>query len=319
MGFKASLGACARPPLMFEPVPPPKRSSPAEIDAHLDELADIIGHLPHVGSVNVPQIVGGSYETVDALDYAISVQRTTGVETLVNKIVALTPPDELPAWVEHAREQGIRHLILVGGESSRIDYPGPSVTQANRIAAPLVDDGTIGNICIPFRRRRGSDEPDRMVQKTQAGADHFTSQIVLEPLTTRRLLRDYDRACRLAGVRPATVFIGLAPVTDARDIKLLKHLGVEVPAHVERDILWDEKDVGLRSLELNLGILRQVLEAARNENIQVPIGLNVEQVSLKNWDASVELAQEAAFLLEEHTWLAEDPSPRVTTPPPVSS
>lgn len=312
MGFKEALSRAAeQPPLMFEPVPPPKDTTAEAIDQHLDALKDALGAIPDVAGVNVPQIVGGTYETVDALDYSAAVQERTGLDVLVNKIVALEPPEKLGPWIQHAVvERNVRHVILVGGESSAIDYPGPSVTQANRIVANL--DGatadTIGNICIPFRRRPGADEPDRMAAKTAAGADHFTSQIVLEPTTTRRLLRDYDRACRHAGITPATVFIGLAPVTDARDLKLMKSLGVEIPPHIERDLLWDDSAIAERSLELNLGILRRVLAALREEHIQVPVGLNVEQVSLRNWDDSITLAREAQALLQEHNWIVSEPA-----------
>lgn len=318
MGFQEALRAAARePPLMFEPVPPPKATDAAGIEEHLDALKVAMAELPGVSAVNIPQIVGGAYETIDALDYAAAVQERTGVDTLVNKIVALDPAEALLPWVEHAvKGKGVRHLILVGGESSAIEYPGPSVKDANRVVSGHsgATAATIGNICIPFRRRRGSDEPDRMLAKTQAGADHFTSQIILEPATTRRLLRDYDRACRHAGVAPATVFIGLAPVTDARDLRLMKSLGVEVPAHVERELLWDEQGVAARSLELNLGMLRRILAAIREEHIQVPVGLNVEQVSLRNWDDSITLAREATVLLQEHAWLLADASNATPAP-----
>jgi 5,10-methylenetetrahydrofolate reductase len=310
MGFKEALQRAAeRPPLLFEPVPPPKDTPGSAIEAHLEALRLALDSIPHLSGVNVPQIVGGAYETLDALEYGAAIQRSNGHDVLVNKIVATQDEEALLAWVDQARRvHNVRHLILVGGESSRIRYPGPSVQRANEIVKTIQDPArdTIGNICIPFRRRPQLDEPERMVAKTQAGADHFTSQIVLESATTRRLLRDYERACRMVGVAPATIFIGLSPVTEKRDVELLKHLGVEVPPQVERDLLWDKQDVGMRSLELNLGILRSILTSLRNENITVPVGLNVEQVSLSNWEASIELAEEATLLLEEHIWLRED-------------
>jgi 5,10-methylenetetrahydrofolate reductase len=310
MRFQEALAsASSRPPLMFEPVPPPKDLDEARLADHIHQLEQALASIPHLSCVNVPQIEGGAYETVDALDFGARIQQATGHDVAVNKIVAHDPPERLIEWVRHARsDKGIRHLIHVGGESSDIDYPGPSVSKANRLISGLDTDAplTIGNICIPFRRRPDLDEPDRMLKKTQNGADYFTSQIVLEPVTTRRLVRDYERACRLANTKPAAIFIGLSPVTEKKDLKLLKILGVEIPPNVERELLWDPDAIQQRSLEMNLGILRNILTTLRAEHIQVPVGLNVEQVSLGNWEASIELAEEATLLLEEHAWLMED-------------
>lgn len=306
MGFVEALaGARDRIPLMFEPLPPSKGASPELLEAHIDQLADALHTIPGVDAVNVPQIIGGTFETVDAGDHALAIQSRTGLEGIVNTIVALLPEADLTMHLHDTYQDGIAHTVLVGGESSKETYPGPSVRRANEISDDLDDRDlrTIGNICIPSRRRLGNDEPDRMVAKTLAGADFFTSQIVLEPVTFRRLLRDYETACAHSAVQPATVFLGLSPVTSPEDLKLLKMLGVEVPPHVERDLLWDTANIGHRSLELNLGILRNVLDTLRHENIRVPLGLNVEQVSQHNWDASCELATECCQLLEEHHWL----------------
>ncbi len=308
MGFADALSrARTRIPLLFEPLPPSKGASPEQLDEHIDELSATLSGLPGVDAINIPQIVGGAFETVDARDHALAIQSRTGIENLVNTIVAHVPEADLPDHLDEIHRTGIQHTVLVGGESSKIEYPGPSVKRANEISngLPGRHERTIGNICIPSRRRPGSDEPDRMVAKTVAGADLFTSQIVLEPVTFRRLVRDYERACALAGVPPATIFLGLAPVTEPRDLKLLAHLGVEIPPHIERDLLWDKDQIRQRSLEANLGILRNVLDTIRLENIQVPIGLNVEQVSQHNWDASIELTSECCQLLEEHRWLLE--------------
>lgn len=310
MSFQDALQtATQRPPLMYEPVPPPHDITPEELEHHLAEMKKALQAIPELSCVNVPQIEGGAYKTVEALEFGSRIQSATGYDVAVNKIVATEPEDRLLQWVKHARDdQKIRHLIHVGGESSKVAYPGPSVTQANHLVSTMGKDAplTIGNICIPFRRRPVNDEPERMAKKTEAGADYFTSQIILEPVTTRRLVRDYERACRLGNISPATIFIGLSPVTEKKDLKLLKMLGVEVPPNVERELLWDPQKMRMRSLELNLGILRNILTTLRAEHIQVPVGLNVEQVSLGNWEASIELAEEATLLLEEHTWMQQN-------------
>ena len=73
-------------------------------------------------------------------------------------------------------DYGIRNLILVGGESHGIQYPGPSVSEAASLAAQEGREFLLGGITIPSRSR----EMERIRQKYQHGLRFFTTQVLLD-------------------------------------------------------------------------------------------------------------------------------------------
>ena len=87
-------------------------------------------------------------------------------------------------------------------------YPGPSVSEANVVARHIMeakgmDNLMIGNICLPERR----DEAKRMLFKTLAGAQFFTTQILFDSRQIIDILVEYNRLCLSAGVKPASVLL----------------------------------------------------------------------------------------------------------------
>lgn len=322
MAFSEALQDLGGYPFIFTVVPPRKGANPDTVEQHLERVAELVREVA-LDAVNVPQVVGGQFETVEAERYALLVQQATKKEAIVNAIVATKPEPELLDWARRAWDQGLRHVILVGGERSNVTYPGPSVTRANALVRKAEPRFTVGNITIPTRRptfvsrRNGGpraaevlDEPDRLLKKAEAGSQYFTSQIVTESETTKRLLHDYVDLCRARGVPPARVFVSLAPVTSVRDLDFLKDLEVHIPPDVEEALrTGDPETIAERSLRLNLRTLRELLEYFTWTGIRLPLGINVEHVSYRNWDASVRLARYARELTEEYRPLLGEEQP----------
>lgn len=297
--------ALADRPLLFEPVPPTARTSPARAEAHLTELTTLVNDLGRIDALDIPELVDENhdgrpyYRSGDTRVFARRAHELTGRETIVNKVVAHLPNvPALEAWARESVQRGLHHFVLVGGSSRYIPYPGPSVAEANRVVRPVAAgaQGLVGNIAIPQRM----GEAHRMLQKSRSGAAFFTTQIVFDGESALRMLREYDLLCRQAGVAPATVLLSVAPVADEGDAEFVRWLGADIPEAAERAILnGDESGAGPRSIERALAVWRGVLRGVAHDGIEVPIGVNVEQISVRHLATAGEMARAFAQAIDE--------------------
>jgi len=217
----------------------------------------------------------------------------------VNKVVAHLP--DIPSverWAKETVDRGIRHVVLVGGSSRYIPYPGPPVAEADRLCRPTFASagGSIGNIAIPQR----SGEAHRMLAKTRAGAAFFTTQLLFDDDAAREVLLRYDLLCRQASLPPAAVLLSVAPIADEEDAEFVRWLGADLPDSAERTILeGEEKEAVRRSVELAVNVWESVRKGAEKERISVPIGVNVEQISVRHLESAGVLLQEFARRIDE--------------------
>lgn len=298
-------------PVFFAPVPPPARTATNRTEERLAEVARLIDRAPRLDAIDVPELVDENHEgrphyrTGDPRLYAGALAGRTGREVIVNKVVAhLADPAALEKWAKETIALGVRHAVLVGGNSRFIPYPGPPVAEANAIVRPILSgvDGLIGNIAIPQRL----GEARRMLAKTRAGASFFTTQLVFDPEAVTRLIREYDRLCRDADVRPASILITFAPVADEADVEFVRWLGSDLPESAERAILnGDEGGASRRSIERAITVWREVQRVVEAERISVPLGVNVEQISPRH-------LEDAGRLLESIAPLLDATAPRAT-------
>jgi 5,10-methylenetetrahydrofolate reductase len=290
----------ARPPILFEALPPQVESTEEQWQDHLD-LLDPLRHAGLAG-VNVPEIVNGAYRTVEPRSFAAALQRRLGVRAILNRITVHHTLPALKSWATETRlGHGIHDLVLVGGEKSSETYPGVGVLPALESLGPAVKkaNGHLGVITIPTRRRKDLDEPVRLARKQAAGADFAVSQILCEPEAALLLQSDVAKATP-AGTLPLTLFWSLAPVARKRDLEFLDWLGVEVPPAVRKDLLAiGEPDKRLlRSHELNVAIARRLLEGAERAG-SGPIGFCVEHVMLSNIEGGITLVDRVRELCRE--------------------
>jgi 5,10-methylenetetrahydrofolate reductase len=315
VSFARQIREWSRPLTLYEVIPP-DRSAPRETIA--DQARYITNLLVDHGidAINIPEIrneerngdrVAGFMEKYDPRNFGMTIQDIYegSIDLVVNHAVVYDEPDAQREWFQTTYEKfGIDSLVLVGGESSDVDYPGPSVPEAAQLAREVGDefgvDPCLGAITIPTRRRESFDEPDRMLAKIDDGAEFFTSQVIYEADSTRRLLADYDEACREHGVDPAPVFLSFAPITGRKDARFLEWLGVRIPEEVKTWVL----DQGGRPLDRSVRVaehlLREILTFTERRELDVPVGINVEHIMRYNFDASEVLLDRLDSLLGWH-------------------
>ena len=296
--------ALGRAPFFFEPVPPPVRAAPARIATAVDAVADVVAVVPRIDVLDVPELVDENHEgrplyrTADPRGFARAVAERSGREVVVNKVVAhLDSTAAVERWTVETVGLGLRHAVLVGGTSRYIPYPGPAVTEADRICRPILEraGGLVGNITIPQRE----GEPHRMLAKTRAGAAFFTTQIVFDADAPFRMVEEYDHLCRQASLAPATVLLSVAPLVDDQDAEFVRWLGADVPEATERAILeGDEGGAAERSVSRALEVWTSVRDAVRRAGLEVPLGINVEQISGRHFDHARTMAQAFAAAID---------------------
>ncbi len=296
--------ALARRPLFFEPVPPSARSTPARLEQQFAATAALLDGVDRVDVIDVPELVDENhdgrpyYRSGNVRTFAVRLAKAVGAEPVVNKVVAhLASPEATRSWAEETVARGVRSFVLVGGSSRYIPYPGPAVPEANRLCRPAVEGagGVLGNIAIPQR----TGEAHRMLAKTRAGARFFTTQIAFDSVAPSRLLHDYDLLCRQAGLSPAAVLVSVAPLADEADVQFVRWLGADVPEATERAILnGDETGAARRSVAHALALWTEVRRALAAGSVEVPVGVNVEQLSQRHLGSAGEMLRAFAGAID---------------------
>lgn len=292
--------ALASHPLFFEPVPPGARTPPSRVDESIAALETLVRSVPRVDAIDIPELVDENHEgkpryrSGDLRGYAEVVQARTGREVVLNKVVAyLDTAGALERWARDTVARGLKHVVLVGGASRYIPYPGPGVVDANKSCRPIVREagGLIGNVAIPQR----TGEPHRMLSKTRAGAAFFTTQILFDADQAVEVIRQYDLLCRQAAIPPATVVVSFAPIADELDVEFVQWLGADISDAAEQAILeGDEALTAQRSETRAFEVWQNLLRAAKTEDLAVPLGVNVEQISPRHLEQAGHLLRRFA-------------------------
>jgi 5,10-methylenetetrahydrofolate reductase len=298
MKLKDKLLNQSIPVILFEVVPPPA-GKPESIksliaDARvIKDLADAI-NLPEIhdedrGTPRTHKFV----ERVEPRVLATEIRREIQTEIVVNRCVVYEP--DQAAWCRKTRDQfGLENVVLVGGESSQIRYPGPSVMEAAEqiLAAQL--PMSLGGITIPSRLR----EAERIRHKHAAGISFFTTQVLFDSNDIVALIQ------RLNGL-DARILLSFAPVSHPRDLEVLRWLGVDIPVHLDRFLLRgepSEKEESVlaagtsfqRSLNQAQRILMDVFDNLPPD--PPALGLNVEHINRRNFASAVQMLEQLGNL-----------------------
>lgn len=296
-------------PILFEAVPPPRRAGTAHVNQLLDRLEESLKGIPRLSAVNIPEVLDENhmgrpyYRSQDARAFGQKVRDRLGCDVAVNKVVVHLPSrGAFVTWArETVKEHGIRNLILVGGSSSLRKYPGPGVTEAAGMVSHLfrsldVQDGLVGSIAIPSR----ANEAEKLFAKTLSGCRFATTQILFGAENLLDFLREYDRLCKEHSITPSTVIVSIAPVSDIHDLEFVRWLGAEVPEVVEDRLFRGAPEAAkAQSIRLAEKLWVSILDYRRKAKLNVPLGLNIEQVSHHNLDAAIEMTRRLSGRLAE--------------------
>jgi 5,10-methylenetetrahydrofolate reductase len=296
--------ALADRPLFFEATPPAARAPARRGQEHFEKVAELVRGLPRVDLIDVPELVDENHEgrpfyrSGDIRDYAGALQTATACPLAINKVVAhLDSPPALEAWARETAARGILNVVLVGGSSRYIPYPGPGVIEADRVCLPVLQaaGGRIGNIAIPQR----AGEAHRLLAKTRAGASFFTTQILFESASALGTILEYDSLCRRAGIAPAAILLSFAPMIDEGDAEFVRWLGADIPEEAEREILSGDEGAGTsRSVEHSLRMWEEVRAGLGTGGSEVSIGVNVEEIMPKHLEAAAEMLRRFARAMD---------------------
>jgi len=182
----------------------------------------------------------------------------------------------------------VDHFILVGGESSQIEYPGPSVLEAAKQARAAGLPISLGGISIPSRLH----EAERVRKKSAAGLSFFTTQVLFDSNDIVWLIQ------RLNGLE-ARVFLSFAPVSHPRDLEFLRWLGADIPADLDQFLLRGHsaedgsaaahESYFERSLNLAQRILMDVFDNLPPD--PPPLGLNIEHINKRNLAGAIKMVE----------------------------
>ncbi len=284
------------PVTFFEVVPPPA-DKPESLRATLEEIEKVRNL---VDAINLPEIHDedrGATRTqkfvprVEPRVLGNRIVHDLGTEVVINHCV-VHDPDPLPWFRETGEGFGLRNVVMVGGESSKVRYPGPSVLEAaKKVGASGLAD-CLGGICIPSRPH----EAERIREKKAAGLDFFTTQILFDSNDIVWLVQ------RLNGLE-ARLFLSFAPVSHPRDLEFMRWLGADIPPDLDNFLLLGRPEGGASAskegsaaagescLERSLNLAQRILMDVFDNLPPDPplIGLNVEHINRRNFPAAIQM------------------------------
>jgi len=291
MSLKDKILDPSIPLTFFEMVPPVEK-----VGSMQSALAEARKVRYLVDAINLPEIRNESRGSPRTMKFVPRVEprilgervgRELDVEIVLNRAVVYEA--DAMDWFHQSHAQfGVDHVILVGGESSQVKYPGPSVLEAAEQVRAAKLPISLGGISIPSRVR----EAERVRRKCAAGLGFFTTQVLFDSNDIVWLIQ------RLNGLQ-ARIFLSFAPVSHPRDLEFLRWLGADIPDDLDKFLLRGHGRVEgssvahesclERSLNLAQRIMMDVFDNLPPD--PPPLGLNIEHINQRNLAGAVRMVE----------------------------
>lgn len=295
-----------RPVVAYEILPP--REEDGTLNSYAETISSLLSQT-HIDAINIPEVhdeVGRGDRPVanqkrgEPREFGMLLQDIVGIEAIINRVVVHEPYDKQMQWLEETNTKfEIENMIIVGGESSKVSYPGPSV---NEILEAITNKhnqngGNIfcGGIAIPSRKQ----ESKNLINKSNNGSEFFTTQVLYDSENIIKMINNYQTRCNELNTFPRRILLSFAPVSSQKNVEFLKWLGVEIPTNTEHYLQARPGSMTERSLDVAIEVLNEILNHIEKNDLKVPVGLNVEHIMSYNFQSSVEMLQELARIYRE--------------------
>jgi len=306
MRFRDKVRKPKRPVVAYEILPP--REKDGTLNSYAERISSLLSQT-HIDAINIPEVHEENarglrpvknLERAEAREFGRLLQDNVGIEAIVNRVTVHNDLDYQKSWIKETfYDYDIENLILVGGESSDIKYPGPSVNETSEYITRDLNAGRFdffcGGITIPSRKI----ESVRLLKKGSNGIEFFTTQVLYDGKKIKKMLKYYDDVCKENNVLPRRILLSFAPVSSKKNIDFLKWLGVEIPSQTEKRLTNKKTSMSDESLEIASEILKGILNNNEKLGITVPIGLNVEHIMSYNFQSSINMLQELSRIYRE--------------------
>ena len=295
-----------RPVVAYEILPP--REKDGTLNSYAETISSLLSQT-HIDAINIPEVhdeIGRGDRPItnqkrgEPREFGMLLQDIVGIEAIINRVVVHESYDEQIRWIEETNTTyEIENMIIVGGESSKVDYPGPTVNEMlQTISRGYNSNGGdifCGGIAIPSRK----DESKNLIRISEHGSEFFTTQVLYNAENIIKMINNYQSRCNELDTFPRRILLSFAPVSSQKNIEFLKWLGVEIPDDTERYLKGRPGFMTERSLDVAVEVLNEILDFITVNNLRVPVGLNVEHIMSYNFQSSVEMLQELARIYRE--------------------
>lgn len=295
--------------IFFELVPPSASQDPLAIKKSVELTLSFLNKIK-VDAINIPEVIEETRNGESTLRSAIKIAPaelsgylvSSGFKSiLINRpVVRLGWKKQLEWFRQNYNDKKLHNYVLVGGESSKVRYPGLSV---NGTAQKLKNEFKkefpeilLGGITIPSRMNEG----ERILRKTESGLEFFTTQIIYESDSIKKLLFDYWQICLKNNAKPKMIFLSFAPITCKKDIQLFTWLGVNIPESTRDELVTGWLGTGWRSLEICQNILKDIFDFVEENKIMIPLGLNIGYVKKSNFEFSIIFLEKIAVFYRQN-------------------
>tara|TARA_B100001250_G_scaffold364561_1_gene344730 strand:- start:241 stop:1188 length:948 start_codon:yes stop_codon:yes gene_type:complete len=295
-----------RPVVAYEILPP--REKDGTLNSYAETISSLLSQT-HIDAINIPEVhdeAGRGDRPVvnqkrgEPREFGMLLQDIVGIEAIINRVVVHEPYDKQMQWLEQTNTKyEIENMIIVGGESSKVSYPGPTVNETLKAITNKHNQngGNIfcGGIAIPSRE----EESKNLINKSNNGSEFFTTQVLYDSENIIKMINNYQVRCNELGTFPRRILLSFAPVSSQKNVEFLKWLGVEIPSNTEHYLQARPGSMTERSLDVAIEVLNEILNHIEENNLTVPVGLNVEHIMSYNFQSSVEMLQELARIYRE--------------------
>jgi 5,10-methylenetetrahydrofolate reductase len=282
-------------PMIFEIIPPPTSWDSSKVMSWVHDVCSIMKR-EQLFYLNIPEVVDEEsregkrtvsfVKKMENIRFASIMRREcAGLQPIPNKIIVRLTQEEFHSWIASAYNKGIRNVVLIGGKSEKIVYPGLSVTEGAAYIKQQFPDVEVGGITI-FTRPH---EAERIIKKMESGITFFCSQIIFETGNLKQVLCELKSHCEVKNVSLPKIYVSLSPASELKDIAFIRWLGVEFPSAVYSYLTEPMADVEKRCIMVLERVVEELMDFMRHSDIE--LGFNIEHVRYTNLQLAEKLIQ----------------------------